>query len=93
MDTNLKAKPSCPKEFFAKLYGHLEDKKSEQDDKEKNLNFEKSESDRSKNSADDKDIVNRYQGPFPFIPTVISRSVPGFCGDAAFTAGFTAFCK
>lgn len=30
---NIRSKPSCPKEFFAKLYGHLEDRKDDSNER------------------------------------------------------------
>ena len=105
MDTSLKTKPSCPKEFFAKLYGHLEDndKKLDQNensnsDEQINLNCKKSENKDSssfngKNLINEREVLQRFQPPFPFLPAVIARNGPGFCAETAFTAGFTAFRK
>lgn len=101
-------KPSCPKDFFAKLYGHLEDKKETICGKDsvdrcfKNYesisrthNFEN-----SKKLEVDKNVFQNSNAPqrcttpaLPLLSTVISKAPTLYCTKTAFTAGITAFCK
>lgn len=103
---NRRNKPSCPKEFFAKLYGHLEDRKTEDsvDNQESDVEISQVKFQCDEIGAKepevtgvgcdmtDKDILQPFPAPFPFIPAVVPRN-GAFCPDTAFTAGFTAFCK
>ncbi|KAK6617533.1 hypothetical protein RUM44_005121 [Polyplax serrata] len=93
--------PSCPKAFFAKLYGHLEDKKDSKENNGRETTKQHSfnnlkDLEKASNAGFRKKSLSNSEVPVKIsncsiFTTVIGRTPSNYCGKATFAAGIATF--